>query len=64
MARGTHEIDFSSYPVKSNSVFFIKPGQVHQLEMKAGCSGFLMEFNAEFLSSIKQSRNSTFKKGK
>ncbi len=45
---GTHEIDFSSYPVKSNSVFFIKPGQVHQLEMKAGCSGYLLEFNAEF----------------
>jgi len=45
---GTHDIDFNSYPVKSNSVFFIKPGQVHQLEMKAGCSGYLLEFNAEF----------------
>lgn len=45
---GTHDIDFSSYPVKSNSIFFIKPGQVHQLELKAGCSGYLLEFNTEF----------------
>jgi len=45
---GTHDIDFSSYSVKINSVFFIKPGQVHQLELKAGCSGYLLEFNTEF----------------
>ncbi|MDB5276620.1 MAG: helix-turn-helix protein [Ferruginibacter sp.] len=31
-----------------NSVFFIRPGQVHQLGLKACCTGYLVEFNAEF----------------
>lgn len=45
---GIHEIDFTSYQVLSNSIFFLRPGQVHQLELKAGCSGFLVEYNTEF----------------
>ena len=46
--KGSHEIDFISYPVLGNSIFFLRPGQVHQLELKAGCTGYLMEFNKEF----------------
>lgn len=53
---GTHDIDFISYPVQSNSVFFIKPGQVHQLELKAGCTGYLMEFNSEFYHPINKTK--------
>ncbi len=45
---GNHEIDFTDYKVLDNSVFFIRPGQVHQLELKAGCTGYLVEFNSEF----------------
>lgn len=45
---GYHEIDFTSYKVLDHSVFFIRPGQVHQLELKAGCTGYLIEFNTEF----------------
>ncbi len=45
---GNHEIDFTAYNVLDNSVFFIRPGQVHQLELKAGCTGYLVEFNTEF----------------
>ena len=46
--QGIHEIDFAPYDVFDNSVFFLRPGQVHQLELKAGCTGYLMEFNTEF----------------
>jgi AraC-like DNA-binding protein len=46
--KGTHEIDFTTYEVLDHSVFFLRPGQVHQLELKAGCTGYLVEFNAEF----------------
>jgi AraC-like DNA-binding protein len=53
---GTHDIDFTSFPVNSNSVFFIKPGQVHQLELKAGCTGYLVEFNNEFYHPIDKSK--------
>ena len=45
---GSHDIDFIHYEVPDNSVFFLRPGQVHQLELKAGCIGYLMEFNTEF----------------
>ena len=45
---GNHEIDFTLYKVLDNAVFFIRPGQVHQLELKAGSAGYLVEFNAEF----------------
>ncbi len=45
---GKHEIDFTSYQVRDNSIFFLRPGQVHQLELKAGATGYLVEFNTEF----------------
>lgn len=45
---GTHEIDFTNYNVIDNSIFILRPGQVHQLELKANCTGFLMEFDSTF----------------
>jgi AraC family transcriptional regulator, transcriptional activator of pobA len=45
---GIHEIDFTTYEVFDNSVFFMRPGQVHQLQLKADSTGYIMEFNAEF----------------
>jgi AraC-like DNA-binding protein len=63
---GRHEIDFTSYNVLDNSVFFLRPGQVHQLELKAGSTGYLMEFNSEFYHpkdkfSIQQLRKASTK---
>jgi len=46
--RGKHEIDFTSYEVCDNSVFFLRPGQVHQLTLKAVSTGYLMEFKTDF----------------
>lgn len=45
---GTHAIDFTSYKITDNTVFIIRPGQVHQLTLKAGSTGYLMAFNADF----------------
>ena len=45
---GTHEIDFTTYTVFDNSVFFMRPGQVHQLQLKADAKGYIIEFNTEF----------------
>src|SRR5436190_21077104 len=47
---GNHEIDFTPYTVCDNSVFFMRPGQVHQLVLKAGSTGYLMQFRVEFYS--------------
>lgn len=46
--KGVHEIDFKEYELRDNSIFFLRPGQVHQLVFNAGCVGYLMEFNEEF----------------
>lgn len=45
---GNHEIDFTPYKVVDHSVFFMRPGQVHQITLKAGSTGYLMEFNNDF----------------
>jgi AraC-like DNA-binding protein len=45
---GIHEIDFTTYNIYDGSIFMLRPGQVHQLTLKAGSAGYLMEFNSEF----------------
>jgi AraC family transcriptional activator of pobA len=45
---GNHEIDFISYDVTNHAVFILRPGQVHQLQLKSNCTGYLMEFNTAF----------------
>lgn len=46
--KGRHEIDFQECSVEDHSIFFLRPGQVHQLELKAYCKGYLMEFDTAF----------------
>ena len=46
--KGNHEIDFTSYEIYDHSVFFMRPGQVHELTLKAGSTGYLMEFKTDF----------------
>ncbi|MEJ0029880.1 MAG: helix-turn-helix transcriptional regulator [Bacteroidota bacterium] len=46
--KGEHIIDFNPYKVTNNCIFILRPGQVHELLLKAGCTGYLMEFNMEF----------------
>ncbi|WP_409415718.1 AraC family transcriptional regulator [Flavobacterium sp. PS2] len=45
---GSHEIDFIPYQVTNNSIFFMKPGQVHRLTLKAGSTGYLLQFKNGF----------------
>lgn len=45
---GNHEIDFNSYKICDDSIFFMRPGQVHQLNLKEGSTGYLMQFNRNF----------------
>lgn len=57
--KGIHEIDFTEYPVHNNSIFILRPGQVHRLELSADSKGFLMEFDLSFYqpkNSIKEHR--------
>gem|GEM_PF-131021 len=45
---GSHEVDFTSYPVGDHTIYFMRPGHVHELTLKEGCVGHLMQFKADF----------------
>ena len=42
--KGKHTIDFIPYKIKNHTIFFMRPGQVHQLNLKAGSTGYLIQF--------------------
>ncbi len=48
---GVHVIDFTHYDIEDQSLFFMRPGQVHELALRAGSSGYLMEFKADLFQS-------------
>lgn len=45
---GGHEIDFTPYEVCDNSIFFLRPGQIHELTLKIGTVGYLIRFKIDF----------------
>ncbi|HEV8514636.1 MAG TPA: helix-turn-helix transcriptional regulator [Cyclobacteriaceae bacterium] len=49
--KGIHEIDFKSYKVANKSIFFLRPGQVHRLQLMAGSIGYIVEFDNQFYRS-------------
>ncbi|MDL5511105.1 helix-turn-helix domain-containing protein [Arenibacter sp. M-2] len=61
-ANGVHSIDFNDFPVSSNSVFPIRPGQVHRLTLEQGSKGYLITFDADFYTPSNNYRKETFRK--
>lgn len=59
---GTHEIDFIKYPITNNSIFIMRPGQVHELRLKAGSEGYLLEFSKGFQFSTSTMGNGLMRK--
>lgn len=47
---GSHMVDFKSFPIKSHSIHFLTPGQVHLISRKKNYHGFLLVFSREFYS--------------
>ncbi|MES2649026.1 MAG: AraC family transcriptional regulator [Bacteroidota bacterium] len=45
---GSHVIDFAPYNISNNVIFFLRPGQVHQLKLKTGSTGFLIQIKPAF----------------
>ena len=45
---GTHEIDFSTFPIKAGSVFMMSPGQVHSWRFSEDIDGFIFFHSQEF----------------
>ncbi len=47
--KGLHKIDFNTYELSNKQVFFVAPGQVHQVIEKEKSIGFAMTFSNHFL---------------
>jgi AraC family transcriptional regulator, transcriptional activator of pobA len=45
---GSHEIDFKHFDIKDHVIFLMRPGQVHQLVLKAASTGYLVQFKTDF----------------
>lgn len=48
---GLHEIDFTNYDINDHTVFIMRPGQVHYLNLKSKSSGYVIQFKTDFLYS-------------
>ncbi|EGV42492.1 AraC family transcriptional regulator [Bizionia argentinensis JUB59] len=48
-AKGQHKIDFNSYELSNNQIYFVAPGQVHQVIENEKSIGFAMTFSNQFL---------------
>ena len=48
-AKGLHKIDFNSYELANQQIFFVAPGQVHQVIETEKSLGFAMTFSNQFL---------------
>ncbi|MEO6481050.1 MAG: helix-turn-helix domain-containing protein [Ferruginibacter sp.] len=60
--KGEHSIDFINYSVADHSVFFMRPGQIHQLNLKQGSTGYLIQFNKEFYKPKEEPLNFVLRK--
>ncbi|UOB18924.1 AraC family transcriptional regulator [Abyssalbus ytuae] len=60
--KGEHTIDFISYPITDHSVFFLRPGQVHKLNLKKRSTGYLIQFNRNFYIPKEDSSNFVLRK--
>lgn len=48
-AEGSHSIDFKTYTLTFNTLFFIQPGQVHQVVLTQEPKGWIITFTEDFL---------------
>jgi len=49
---GTHAIDFKSFDVLPNQVYFMAPGQVHRWNFEGPVDGYIINFSASFFQSF------------
>ena len=47
---GEHDIDFTTFPIRDNSLHFVTPGQVHQVRRLPGSGGGVLLFTTDFYS--------------
>ncbi|MGE8795636.1 AraC family transcriptional regulator [Leptospira terpstrae] len=48
--KGTHSIDFQSHTIEENTLFFLRPGQVHSWTFSKPVKGFALKIYPDYLS--------------
>ncbi len=51
---GMHECDFRPHTLEPHTIYSMRPGQVHRLELKLGSTGYILQFKADFLATGEQ----------
>ncbi len=46
--QGIHTIDFQNYTIKPNTIFFLSPGQIHELDLSEDVKGYIFLFTSSF----------------
>jgi AraC family transcriptional regulator, transcriptional activator of pobA len=46
--KGTHNIDFRKYEVMPDTIYFLTPEQVHDLQLEKGAEGYVLLFTPDF----------------
>lgn len=49
---GTHHIDFIKYAIGNYTIFFMAPGQVHELHLHKESTGYIIEFTADLFADM------------
>lgn len=57
---GVQQVDFNKTIIENNSLLFIKPGQVHQLNLIGPFEGYVISFFDSFLCTEDQESNSSY----
>jgi AraC-like DNA-binding protein/quercetin dioxygenase-like cupin family protein len=57
---GTHSIDFIDFPIHSNSIHIITPGQVHEVKREKNSHGFVFMFELTVFNNSKNIENFLF----
>ena len=58
---GDHHIDFEHYEIQNHSLFLLRPGQVHELSLEKGGSGFILTFDKQFYYPHEEIKIKTFR---
>lgn len=58
---GTHTIDFNTYKTEPGMVFLLRPGQIHELNLRKGGAGFVLQFAGDFVPHASESLRKKFK---
>ncbi len=57
---GDYIIDFQQYEIKPESIFFLSPGQIHELQLSEDVQGFIFLFTSAFYHFNKLDSNKIF----